>query len=92
LLYFFLNKKLASASLVKISPGTFPCCNSVFYLSIMPSGPTDLTALSEKLTILDTDDDDSDYLIIGLDFGTTYSGLVIFLARPTVVISYLHDW
>lgn len=44
----------------------------------MPSGPTDLTALSEKLTILDTDDDDSDYLIIGLDFGTTYSGLVIF--------------
>jgi len=58
----------------------------------MPSGPTDLTALSEKLTILDTDDDDSDYLIIGLDFGTTYSGLVIFLARTIVVISYLHDW
>jgi hypothetical protein len=58
----------------------------------MPSGPTDLTALSEKLTILNTDDDDSDYLIIGLDFGTTYSGLVIFLARTIVVISYLHDW
>jgi hypothetical protein len=58
----------------------------------MPLGPTNLTALCEKLTILDTDDDDSDYLIIGLDFGTTYSGLVILLAHTTVVIGYLRDW
>jgi hypothetical protein len=35
-----------------------------------------LDAVSEKLTNLVVEEDDSDRLIIGLDFGTTYSGQV----------------
>lgn len=51
-----------------------------------------MDAVSEKLTNLVVEEDDSDRLIIGLDFGTTYSGVAyVFTTKPDQVYT-ITEW